>query len=254
MKKFVLFLFVVCLFQTGICQNKKDQEVSIVSHTVQMGETIRMISRKYLVDPSEIYKLNKFAVDGISQGQVLQIPVPVKEPVYQQEEPAAPEVPEPQIQQEKSNPEKKNGVTIIDHESQSEHTVVNGETLYSLSRMYNISVDEIKMSNGEALNKGIKIGQIIKIPGTKIISNEASSIGSAVTPSASVNQEKINKKDADAPSDESEIISHKVERKETLYSLSKKYNVTVDEITAQNPELAQHGLQVGEVLKIRTNK
>lgn len=254
MKKFVLFLMVVCFFQTGICQNKKDQEVSIVSHTVQMGETVRMISRKYLVDPSEIYKLNKFAVDGISHGQVLQIPVPVKEPVYQQEETIAPEVPEPQSQQEKPSSEMKNGVTTIDHELQSEHTVVNGETLYSLSRIYNISVDEIKMSNGDALNKGLKVGQIVKIPGTKIISNEASSIGSAVTPSASVNVENRDKPITEVSSDASEIISHKVVHKETLYSLSKKYNVTVDEITAQNPELAQHGLQVGEILKIRINK
>ena len=260
MKKYVLFLFIFCLFQSGICQNKKDQEVSIVSHTVQMGETVRMISRKYLVDPSEIYRLNKFAIDGVSQGQVLQIPVPVKEPVYQEEQPSVPEVPEvpevpkPQIQNEKPVGEKLNGIEIIDHTSQSEHTVVNGETLYSLSRMYNISVDEIKMSNGDALNKGLKIGQIVKIPATKIISNESSSIGSAITPSAINNQEKINKPNADILSNESQIISHKVERKETLYSLSKKYKVTIDEITAQNPELAQHGLQVGEVLQIRINK
>lgn len=254
MKKFVLFLFVVCLIPSGICQNKKDQEVSIVSHTVQLGETVRMISRKYLVDPSEIYKLNKFAIDGISQGQVLQIPVPVKEPVYQENEPAVNDVPEVEIKQEQTMPKKEIGVTVINHDSQSDHTVVHGETLYSLSRMYNISVDEIKMSNGDSLNKGLKVGQIVKIPGTKTLGIEESTVGSAVTPSVSIQSEKANSVNESGSSAESSSVLHKVAPKETLYSLSKKYNVTVDDIKAQNPQVAQHGLQIGQILKIETTK
>ena len=48
-----------------------------------------------------------------------------------------------------------------------------------------------------------------------------------------------------------EFIKHKVEPKETLYGLSKKYNVSVDEIKQKNEAVLQNGLQIGQILIIR---
>ena len=80
MKKIFMAFFAICILSNTFGQNKKkDQEVDIIDHQVQLGESVRLISKKYLVDPGEIYKLNKFAVEGISQGMVLKIPVPKKE-------------------------------------------------------------------------------------------------------------------------------------------------------------------------------
>lgn len=281
MRKFVLFLFVVCLFQNGICQSKKNQEVDIVSHTVQLGETVRMLSKKYLVDPGEIYKLNKFAVNGISQGMVLQIPVPRKEIPVQEEQPVAEETPQNEVRSEeqpvaevekptrdeaersvaKPAPKtvvKDKKVTVIDRDSQTEHTVEAGETLFSLSRKYNVSVDEIRMSNEGGLKKGLQVGQVIKIPSTKTLGSNESSIGSDVTPTNEV--EKASKStevktvEVIAPvSSEENTVTHKVEPKETLYSLSKRYNVTVDDIKSQNPAVVKNGLQIGQTLTIRKN-
>ncbi|MBL0013347.1 MAG: LysM peptidoglycan-binding domain-containing protein [Flavobacterium sp.] len=79
--KRIIVTMVVTLFVTfcGFSQSKKkEQEVDIITHEVKLGESVRMLSKKYLVDPAEIYKLNKFAVEGISEGMVLQIPVPRK--------------------------------------------------------------------------------------------------------------------------------------------------------------------------------
>lgn len=277
MKKMVLFVVMFGFFQLVLGQGKKNQEVDMVSHTVQMGETVRMLSKKYLVDPAEIYKLNKFAVDGISQGMVLQIPVPRKEPVIQQEEPVAetqqetqPETTyqEPVAEAPKPKPQKaktksvakepvKEQVTVVSRDSETQHTVAAGETLYSLSKKYGISVDEIKMSNG-GLKKGLQLGQTIKIPTTQTIDGDDSSIGSTVTPSSS----KQDPVQAETQSSEnnalvsvagSSVLTHKVEPKETLYSLSKKYGVTVDDIKNQNPDVAQKGLQIGQTLIIRKN-
>lgn len=256
MRKFVLFFAAICMFQIGFAQNK-NQEVDMVSHTVQLGETVRMLSKKYLVNPTEIYRYNKFAVDGISQGMVLQIPVPRKEPVIQQEEPtpentsdtAAPSEPQSGYQETpaEAKPQKnkapKEQITVIDRDSATEHTVEVGETLYSLSRKYGISVDEIKLTNG-GLKKGLKVGQVVKIPSTKTIDSTGSSLGTMVTPTREVAQENTVS---------TGTITHKVEPKETLYSLSKKYNITVDEIKAQNPELEKHGLQIGQTLTITKN-
>lgn len=46
-----------------------------LTHKVTPGEQIIMISKKYLVDPQDIYKYNKGAVDGISAGMTLMIPL-----------------------------------------------------------------------------------------------------------------------------------------------------------------------------------
>ena len=43
------------------------------------------------------------------------------------------------------------------------HDVARGETLYSLARMYGITVDDITAAN-PALSEGLKAGQRIKIP------------------------------------------------------------------------------------------
>lgn len=270
MRKFVLFFAAICLFQIGFAQNK-NQEVDMVSHTVQLGETVRMLSKKYLVDPAEIYRINKFAVNGISQGMVLQIPVPRKEPVIQQEE-AAPEntsetvtptetqseYQEPSAEKPKAKTVKtkapKEQITVIDRDSQVQHTVEAGETLYSLSRKYGISVDEIKLSNG-GLKKGLKVGQVVQIPSTKAIDSTESSLGTTVTPTREVTPEKSEPKPENTTdnSGSGAVVTHKVEPKETLYSLSKKYNITVDEIKAQNPDVAKHGLQIGQTLTITKN-
>lgn len=51
---------------------------STISHRVQMGETVVLICKKYLVAPDDIYKLNPDAVNGISQGMVLKVPADKK--------------------------------------------------------------------------------------------------------------------------------------------------------------------------------
>ena len=181
MRKILLILFVCCMSQWTFGQfKKKEQPVTIVSHQVKLGETVRTISKKYLADPSEIYRLNKFAVEGVSEGMVLQIPVPIKDSpkakqyVEESQEPVVSEQPE------------SNQVTVIDRNIQIEHIVQSGETLSGLSRKYGISIDEIKMSNDALQTKGLKIGQVIKIPSTRTLSENEASIGSDVVPASEV--------------------------------------------------------------------
>ena len=53
--------------------------------------------------------------------------------------------------------------------------------------------------------------------------------------------------------DNSSIVKHKVDARETLYSLSKEYNISVSEIIQQNKFLNKKGLQVGQILTIKIN-
>ncbi|WP_298223394.1 LysM peptidoglycan-binding domain-containing protein [Flavobacterium sp.] len=300
MKKMLLALIAMGMMSFSFGQNrKKDQEVDIIDHQVQLGESIRMISKKYLVDPSEIYKLNKFAVEGISQGMVLKIPVPRKEGAPAKEVASAsnediavnqsgsstsqevvavdkpskayPEKTETvKTQPVQENPTSipspastpKNDIkkiVITERKTEVNHKVVAKETLYSLARDFNVSVEDIKANNAEVLKNGLQIGQIIKIPTEKSIDIKQSTSVTDETPKSEkpsrtttetkpVVVQKNTTETADA-----NVIKHKVEPKETLYSLSKKYNVTVDDIKMQNEALLKNGLQIGQTLTIKTN-
>ena len=140
-------------------------------------------------------------------------------------------------------PEKQ--VAVIDRSSEIEHKVEPKETLYSLSKKYGVSADEIKLSNEQIAVSGLQIGMIVKIPGTKKISSNESSIGSTKTPVAEVS--KPQEKEVVS---QNQTITHVVEPKETLYSLSKKYGVTVDELIKQNQALLVNGLKIGQTLTI----
>ena len=51
------------------------EDEQMQSHTVMMGETIMLISKKYKLKPMDIYEYNPDATQGITANQVLQIPM-----------------------------------------------------------------------------------------------------------------------------------------------------------------------------------
>lgn len=102
------------------------------------------------------------------------------------------------------------------------HTVTQGQTLYSISKMYNTTVDEIiKFNPGCA--EVLSIGQKLIIP-----SNSAQEKKSART--------------------------HTIKSGETLYRLSKMYNITTEELCAANPGLSINNFRAGEVIVIPTKE
>ncbi len=52
-----------------------DQDAFFIDHYVMAGEQVMMISKKYMVDPKDIYKYNADAVNGLAKGTVLKIPL-----------------------------------------------------------------------------------------------------------------------------------------------------------------------------------
>ncbi len=153
MRKLVLLLLTIFSLQAF------SQEYKLVQHNVKLGESVRMLSKKYQVAPSEIYRFNKFAIDGISQGMVLQIPVEIKESPVINEEAVA------EVKDEESSAAASNALTEGNQSDSNEitHQVEKGETLFSLAKKYNISVADLKSQNEALLNKGLQSGQVITI-------------------------------------------------------------------------------------------
>ncbi len=95
-------------------------------YTVQPGDTLWLLSRKYGTTVEAIKQLNGLTGDTLYVGQVLKIPAPQSEPYI-------------------------------------EYTVKSGDTLWLLSRKYQTTVDAIKRLNG-LTSDIIDIGQVLKIP------------------------------------------------------------------------------------------
>ncbi len=119
------------------------------------------------------------------------------------------------------------------------HTLKQGETLSTLAKQYNTTVGDIMRINGMHADTKLVYGSPIKIPSTKTQaqSTKKTSSVAAVTPAA---QPQV------AASNE---ITHVVAKGETLYSISKKYNITVDQIKTWN-HLADNSAKIGTLLII----
>lgn len=98
------------------------------------------------------------------------------------------------------------------------HTVAKGETLYSISKRYNTTVEEVIKFNPGSSEK-LSIGQKLIIPRNTVA------------------KEKSGK-------------THTIKPGETLYRLSKMYNVTTEEICAANPGLSINNFKAGEEIII----
>jgi LysM repeat protein len=118
-------------------------------------------------------------------------------------------------------------VVVIDGREFYIHKVETGNTLYSLSKMYGVKVEDLITENPQ-LSEGLKIAQVIRIP-------------------VALSDKKTDQKNT--PTAEGDFLIHTVLPKETLYGLSRKYNVGTDEIKASNNGLPA-GLQPGTQIKI----
>jgi LysM repeat protein len=167
-------------------------------HFVQGGETLFSIAKKYNVQVDGIKMLNNLPNENIKVGMRL---------IINPNQPAI----------------KPNEESVIP----GYHQVRQGETLYSIARLYNTTVNEIKALN-EMQSDSIHVGEeLIVVP---------------------LNGEKATEEKVTENLDEP--VYHTVKEKETLYSLSRKYGVTPEQIRKLN-DIIDNTIPVGAKLRIR---
>lgn len=179
-------------------------------YTVQSGEGLYAISRTFSVSVADILRHNPGAERGLQNGQKLLIPV-----VGTQNSGFAEAAPRPaqSTQSSRSIPE--------DQNTAFQHTVVLGETVYSIAKMYHTTVDEIFRLNPGA-KEGIGEGQVLTIPQRRIISQEK----------------------------EENYRYHTILPKETLYSVSRTYSLKPEDVIRANPGLSVETFQIGKTIRI----
>lgn len=94
-----------------------------ISYTVEKGDTLYSIAKKYSTTVADIERLNGLTSNILSIGQILQIPT---------------------------------------YTDKTEYTVKLGDTLYSIAKTYNTTVDSIKINNNLS-NNILSIGQKLNI-------------------------------------------------------------------------------------------
>lgn len=123
--------------------------------------------------------------------------------------------------------------------SETFHTIQPGETLYRLTTTYKVSAKAICDANPGLSAENFRIGQVIRIP------SAAEAIDSTVeavvtTPEQPIIQPAVKPRCRDM---------HKVKRRETIFSVSREYGISEQELIAANPEL-KNGMKKGQFLCI----
>ena len=172
-------------------------------YTVKKGDTLYAIAQKYGTTVKAIQDLNYLKDINLSVGQVIRIPE-----MY---------TPEDQM--------------IMP--SYINYIVKPGDTLYSIARANNISVDTLIKDNGLTSNT-LSVGKNIRI---RISDGTITDIEECIGP------------DYTPPITTTPTITYTVEKGDSLYSIAKKYNTSVSSITNLN-NLTNNSLSIGQQLKI----
>ncbi|MBR4215853.1 MAG: LysM peptidoglycan-binding domain-containing protein [Bacteroidales bacterium] len=104
------------------------------------------------------------------------------------------------------------------------HTVEKKQTLYSICKQYGVSQEDIFQYNPDTKN-GLKTGTVLKIP--------------------KGNPGKPDRQDA-------EFVYHTARQNETLYSLSERYSISIEDIVKYNPNL-KNGIPQGTIVRFPRN-
>lgn len=194
----------------------QNNTTKIIEHQVVAKETLFSISKMYGVEQSEILRLNPDIEKNIIKvGQVIKIPVSDTSKSKTQEN-AIQKINERQTELKTAKKEQQPPQTkkkFVTYEVKKKK-----ETLYSISKQFGVSINEIIEANPYVQN-GIKKGDILQIP---------------------IIEENI-------PKNSNGDLIHIVKPKETVYGISKQYNIAHEELIKNNPQL-QNGLKTGDTI------
>jgi LysM repeat protein len=247
MNRLLMLLCVLCI------SNGFSQE-SFAKYVVNKGETVTQIANKFDVSIEEIYKLNPELRNGLKQDQTIFVStqnlnthiVESKETIYgialkynitiEDLKKVNPEIISKNIMvgQKLSIPKRNQVIARALELKQTNnstlqlHKIKPKETLFSIARLYNVSVEDLDNLNAKSLENGLQIGQEIQIPSKKKTLDGKPRV--------------ITK----------ETFFHTVLPQETKYGIAKKYNISITQLELQNPEIV-NGLKEGNKLAINTS-
>jgi LysM repeat protein len=184
-------------------------------HTVAAGQSVYSIANMYGVSAADIIHLNPGSEEKIKAGATLKIP-------------------------------QKAGA------KQKFHTIQAGETLYQLTVRYGVTASRICAANPGLSAENFRVGQVIAIPladGTSTATDESATHTTPTPTTSATSTSGTTTKKRSASQTRFRDI-HQVEKKETIYSISRLYGITEEELIEANPELRTEKLKKGQFVGI----
>ena len=181
------------------------QQKKYVSYTVKKGETLKSIAKDNGIKAKDLLRLNPDVSRKPSANTVIIIP----------------------------NNKKQTSVIKTNTTERLTHKVKRKETLFSIAKKYNVTVENLKKVNDLNGNK-LSVGRIIKIP--EVVDIDLVEVIQVV--------------DVLAEEDYSNFIIHTVEKGDTVYNLTKRFDLSEEELKAMNSQLEIDGLKLGMILKL----
>lgn len=231
----LLFIFSFNAFVLSALSNLKQS--SYTMHIVKPGETLAKIAKKYDVSIHSILNNNPSLVeDKLSIEQIIRIPK---------------STPKKTSTTSKTNiPTVVNNVKSFSQQNKQakQHTVENGQTLYSISKLYNIKMDDLIKWNNIIDNK-LKVGSVIAVSDPKLKPNSTDfksipTVEKQSTPKIELEKKQVLPISSEEKNLGKENIQHVVEKGQTLYAISKMYQVKVEDLIKWN-QLTDINLKVG---------
>lgn len=168
---------------------------SVFTYTVKKGDSLYNIARRYDTTVDQIIKLNNLSSINLSIGQKLLVP--------------------------------ESGESVSSLPSYINYIVQNGDSLWSIAKKYNTTVNDILKDNN--LNSSVlSVGQNLKIRTDGETAVEEC-IGEEYIPNDS--------------------ITYTVKKGDSLWQIAKQFNTSVDNIKTKN-NLTSNTLSIGQTLKI----
>jgi peptidoglycan endopeptidase LytF len=201
-------------------------------HTVQAGETLFAIARNYELNVSDVAAWNNIEPPyHLSIGQRLIVSPSGNDDFLMGEPP----IPDPI------------GATPPVGVDRDYHLVLKGDTLYNIAKHYGFSVTDIAAWNGLQQPYILSLGQKLRVSppsADTILPSPRPSTPSYESPNPSYPSPDIS-------DDEDESLDyHTVAAKETLYSISRQYGYSVQEIAKWNYLETPYFLSIGQKLRV----
>lgn len=196
------------------------------THTVQAGESLTAIARKYNTTVQDVAALNGLSVtDGVLINQKLKVPAGIKAPTA----PVATVKAEPKANTQMAT-----------------YTIQSGDSLTSVAAKYGITVAELATANNMSTDAGLIRGKTLNIPASGTVKPTAK----ASTPSKTTTQTQTP-----APAKPTiKTQKYTIQSGDTLTGVANKHGMTVAQLAELNNMAVNAGLVQGRTLLVPESK
>lgn len=185
-------------------------------HTVQKGETLYALSKTYGVSEQVILSNNPSAADGLKVSSNIRIPyIALSEPA--------------------DRPSDRKIRKTFDR-----HIVAKGETFYSISRRYEIPVATLMADNPSVDPAHLRTGEPLLIRKTQIGTEDAA----GTQAQWEEYRDRLNSISGDT------VVYHIVQKGDTFYSLSRRFDITEQRLSEMNNGLKAADLKLGAMIRV----